>query len=93
MLDNQISDNASTVRSLQSQLLKLKKEYAGMVLFAFRNQSAYSKLMFIFASNDFNQAYNPPCVFTKYATCSFPPKQNYLKLRITAGEKMWSEKH
>ena len=42
---------------------------------------------------DFNQAYNPPCVFTKYATCSFPPKQNYLKLRITAGEKMWSEKH
>jgi len=37
---------------------------------------------------DFNLAYNPPCVFTKYATCSFPPKQNFLKLRITAGEKM-----
>lgn len=42
---------------------------------------------------DFNLAYNPPCVFTKYATCSFPPKQNFLKLRITAGEKMWGEKH
>jgi uncharacterized protein (DUF1684 family) len=39
---------------------------------------------------DFNLAYNPPCVFTKYATCSFPPKQNYLNLRITAGEKMWN---
>jgi len=38
---------------------------------------------------DFNLAYNPPCVFTKFATCSFPPKQNFLKLRITAGEKMW----
>ena len=37
---------------------------------------------------DFNLAYNPPCVFTKFATCSFPPKQNFLKLRITAGEKM-----
>jgi murein hydrolase activator len=57
LLDNQISDNSNTVRSLQSQLIKLKKEYAGMVLFAFRNQSAYSKLMFIFASQDFNQAY------------------------------------
>jgi len=42
---------------------------------------------------DFNLAYNPPCVFTKYATCSFPPKQNFLKLEITAGEKMWGEKH
>jgi septal ring factor EnvC (AmiA/AmiB activator) len=28
-----------------------------MVLFAFRNQSSYSKLMFIFASDNFNQAY------------------------------------
>lgn len=42
---------------------------------------------------DFNLAYNPPCVFTKFATCSFPPKQNFLKLRITAGEKMWDEHH
>src|SRR5690606_6555603 len=57
LLDNQISDNTNTVRSLQSQLNKLKKEYAGMVLFAFRNQSSYSKLMFIFASQNFNQAY------------------------------------
>ncbi|MEJ7778247.1 MAG: peptidoglycan DD-metalloendopeptidase family protein [Daejeonella sp.] len=57
LLDNQISDNTSAVRSLQSQLDKLKKEYAGMVLFAFRNQSSYSKLMFIFAAQNFNQAY------------------------------------
>lgn len=57
LLDNQIYENTNTVHSLQDQLNKLKKEYAAMVLFAFRNQSAYSKLMFIFASSDFNQAY------------------------------------
>ena len=57
LLDNEISENTSTVRSLQAQLNKLKREYAGMVLFAFRNQSAYSKLMFIFAARDFNQGY------------------------------------
>ncbi|MEO8794429.1 MAG: peptidoglycan DD-metalloendopeptidase family protein [Daejeonella sp.] len=57
LLNNQISDNTNTVKSLQSQLNQLKKEYAAMVLFAFRNQSSYSKLMFIFASADFNQAY------------------------------------
>ena len=57
LLDNQISDNTNTVRTLQSQLNKLKKEYAAMVLFAFRNQSSYSKLMFIFAAENFNQSY------------------------------------
>ena len=36
---------------------------------------------------DFNKAYNPPCAFTKFATCPLPPKQNHLKLKITAGEK------
>lgn len=57
LLDHEISDNTNTVRSLQAQLKRLKNEYAGMVLFAFRNQSAHSKLMFIFASKDFNQGY------------------------------------
>ena len=42
---------------------------------------------------DFNKAYNPPCVFTKFATCPLPPKDNYLKLKVTAGEKMWGKQH
>jgi uncharacterized protein (DUF1684 family) len=36
---------------------------------------------------DFNKAFNPPCVFTPYATCPLPPKQNMLPIPITAGEK------
>jgi len=35
---------------------------------------------------DFNKAYNPPCSFTNYATCSFAPRQNHLEARIEAGE-------
>ena len=38
---------------------------------------------------DFNLAYNPPCVFSPYATCPLPPPQNRLALRIEAGEKVW----
>lgn len=56
-LDNQISESTNTVHSLQSQLTQLKKQYSAMILFAYRNQSAYNKLMFIFAAQDFNQAY------------------------------------
>ena len=36
---------------------------------------------------DFNQAVNPPCAFTAYATCPLPPKAKYLDVAIPAGEK------
>jgi len=36
---------------------------------------------------DFNRAYNPPCAFTEFATCPLPPKQNWLKVKVEAGEK------
>lgn len=35
---------------------------------------------------DFNKAYSPPCAFTDYATCSFPPQENRLKTSVEAGE-------
>jgi uncharacterized protein (DUF1684 family) len=40
---------------------------------------------------DFNRAYNPPCVFTTFATCPLPPAQNKLPIKILAGEKKWGE--
>jgi uncharacterized protein (DUF1684 family) len=39
---------------------------------------------------DFNQAYNPPCAFTPFATCPFPTKENVLPVRIEAGEKAYA---
>ena len=38
---------------------------------------------------DFNKAYNPPCVFTPFATCPLPPPQNRLEVRVEAGEKRY----
>ena len=37
---------------------------------------------------DFNLAYNPPCVFTPFATCPMPPASNRLAIAIEAGERM-----
>lgn len=56
-LDNQINENTGKVHNLQGRLADLKKEYAGMIRFAQRNRNSYDKMMFIFASSDFNQAY------------------------------------
>jgi uncharacterized protein (DUF1684 family) len=42
---------------------------------------------------DFNLAYNPPCVFSPFATCPLPPAGNELPIRIRAGEKVWELGH
>jgi hypothetical protein len=41
---------------------------------------------------DFNKAYNLPCAFTEYATCTFPPQENRLEVAIEAGE-IYPEHH
>lgn len=42
---------------------------------------------------DFNEAYNPPCAFTDFATCPLPPEQNRLALAIDAGELTYERAH
>ena len=37
---------------------------------------------------DFNKAYNPYCAFSDGWNCPIPPKDNHLKVRIDAGEKI-----
>ncbi len=39
---------------------------------------------------DFNLAYNPPCVFSPFATCPLPPAANRLALEIRAGERRYA---
>ena len=40
---------------------------------------------------DFNRSYNPPCVFTPYATCPLPPRGNRLPFAVRAGEKRYEQ--
>lgn len=40
---------------------------------------------------DFNQAYDPPCAFTPFATCPLPPPENRLDLAVEAGEKAYAK--
>jgi uncharacterized protein len=41
---------------------------------------------------DFNKAYNPLCAYgnPKYS-CPIPPKENYLEIKIKAGERKYKE--
>jgi len=42
---------------------------------------------------DFNRAYNPPCVFSPYATCPLPWPANRLPFRVEAGERIHGDPH
>ena len=63
------------------------------------NKTTYGAARFLYAAPasggtvilDFNEAINPPCAFTAYATCPLPPPQNRLTLAVTAGEKKYSD--
>lgn len=57
LLDNQIVSHRNSIREFENQLVQMRKDYEQMVRFAHRNRNSYSKMMFIFASHDFNQAF------------------------------------
>ncbi|MCC6691522.1 MAG: peptidoglycan DD-metalloendopeptidase family protein [Bacteroidia bacterium] len=57
ILNRQIAETNKNILNLQTDLKKLKDDYARMIYSAYRNRDEYSRLMFVFASVNFNQAY------------------------------------
>lgn len=57
LLDKSINQGENNIKKLNGELGKLRGEYAKMVEFAYRNRSHYDQLEFLFASQDFNQAF------------------------------------
>lgn len=57
VLDEEINAGQSNIKTLNADLSKLRKEYAKMLTFANKNRSHYDKLGFVFASQNFNQAF------------------------------------
>ena len=65
-LNREIKRNQNETERLKQNIEKLKADYAKMIYFAQRNQDSYSKLVFIFSSGDFNQAYMRLKYFQQY---------------------------
>jgi septal ring factor EnvC (AmiA/AmiB activator) len=72
-INSRIKKNVTEINALKANLEKLKNEYAKMIYFAQRNQDSYTKIMFLFSSGDFNQAYMRIKYFQQYA--AFRKKQ------------------
>lgn len=66
-IDNDISDRQVGIETLNEEIGKLKDEYAKMVYQSYKTSSTTDKLMFIFASQDFSQAYGRLKMMQHYA--------------------------
>lgn len=56
IIQAQIRASNDTINAMELRLSDLKKEYARMVVDAYKTEKGYNKLSFIFASQDFEQA-------------------------------------
>jgi uncharacterized protein (DUF1684 family) len=87
------------------ELLPYQEEPGGELFFVIADRTSgketYGAARFLYSALpkdgkvilDFNEAYNPPCSFTPFATCPLAPPENRLDLRITAGEKKYRGEH
>lgn len=56
-LERQIADNNVLVTQQDTEIAQLKRDYARMIVFAYRNQDAYQRMMFVFSADNFNMAF------------------------------------
>jgi septal ring factor EnvC (AmiA/AmiB activator) len=66
-LGSEIQITSKQISTLESDLKQLREEYAAMIRLAYRNRNVYQRMMFVFAADDFNQAYKRLRYFQQYA--------------------------
>ncbi|MEA3505174.1 MAG: peptidoglycan DD-metalloendopeptidase family protein [Bacteroidota bacterium] len=66
-LNNAIVYNKNRIKELEHKLELMKKEYASMVQAAYRNKNSINRLMYIFASDNFDQAFKRIKYFQQYS--------------------------
>lgn len=66
-IDGEIKRKNHYIGEMESQVSQMKQEYGRMIYNAFRQRTSYDKLMYIFASADFHQAYKRLKMTQRYA--------------------------
>jgi murein hydrolase activator len=67
LIETTIEDNNLVINLLEEDLQALRKEYARMIYFAYKNRNSYDRLMFLLAAEDFNQAYRRLKYYQQYS--------------------------
>lgn len=96
--NHEIKKSTDEIASLQEELTKLKEEYAKMIYYAYVHKGSFDKIMFVFASNSFNQAYKRLKYIQQYSAyrksqvANIVKTQESLKKKITELDQAKQEK-
>ncbi len=67
LMDQSIDEKQLLINQKEKELNALKDEYAKMIIYSRKNLNNYDRMMFIFASKDFNQAFKRLKYFEQYS--------------------------
>jgi len=99
LVQQQIDEAQDSIAMLQNDLQNLKDEYAQMIYYSYKNRNLYDRLMFIFAADDFNQAYQRLKYFQYYneyrrqQALLIEIKQKQLEIKTESLQKILQEKN
>lgn len=94
----QIAQLNKDIQTLESELEKLKKQYAKVIVYAQKQRNSFEKLMFLLSSKDFNQAYKRYKYLQQFSEYSrkqgksIEAKKDSLAVKISELNKVKKEK-
>jgi septal ring factor EnvC (AmiA/AmiB activator) len=87
-IDKEVIRLNDTINKLSQTIADLKKEYAQLIYNTYKNRNAYDRLMFIFSSRDFNQAYRRLKYMQQYSDYRKNQAENIRKTQ----QLLWAKK-
>ncbi len=87
-IDTVLAHSTDTIKNLEKRLVDMKKEYARMIQAAFKHRKAFDRLMFIFAADNFNQAYNRMKYFHQYGTYRRMQAERIMDVQLGLNQKI-----
>ncbi len=88
LLDRNIQTASGEVRNLQDNLVVLRRQYAEMVRYAYKNRTSYDMLMFLFEAKNFNDALRRYTYMKQYREFRKNQAQRILGTQVELNQKI-----
>ncbi len=87
-LSGAITQTSHQITDLEQRMAVLKNEYAAMIKYAYKNQNSYQRMMFVFSSADFNQAFKRIKYLEEYSLYRTKQGEEIQKTQESLGVKI-----
>lgn len=83
-----IDDNSMVIKMLNADIEQIKKEYAELILSAYRNRNAYDNVLFLLSAENVNQAYRRFLYLKRYTEYRKNQAKVISEIQLVLSEKI-----